>query len=135
MAKKVWARKAPRIGSAKPPQSEKESIIRACEQFITNVLKPQFLPEIKPTEFNYPIDMHGKWHNGAYRFIQRFKTDRSDSIVPEFDAPFARLEYVSPNCFNLSYHRYTGEWVCIFRAISLEEALQSIATEPFFLQC
>lgn len=36
---------------------EKAAIGAACDRFIGDVLKPKFLPEIKPTKFNYPIDI------------------------------------------------------------------------------
>ena len=74
----------------KPAEDEKAAITAACEQFIAEVLKPRFLPEIRPTPYNYPIDIFGKWHGGKYRFIQRFRSDHPDAIEPEFDAPFAR---------------------------------------------
>jgi hypothetical protein len=44
------------------------------------------------------------------------------SYEAEFEAPFARLEYVSRDCFDLSWHRHTGEWYCLFQRQSLAEA-------------
>ena len=82
----------------------------ACERFIAEVLTPRFLPEIRPTEFNYPIAIYGKWHGNKYRFITRYRSDDPRSYAPEFDAPFARLEYVNRDHFDLSWHRHTGEW-------------------------
>ena len=61
------------------------------QRFVTDVLKPRFLPEIRPTEWNYPVDILGRWHGNRYRFIQRYRSDRPDAIQPEFDASFARL--------------------------------------------
>jgi hypothetical protein len=54
------------------------------------------------------------------------------SCAPEFEAPFARLEYLSWDCFDLSWHRHTGEWLCLFARLSLSEALHRIASEPHF---
>ena len=110
----------------KPAEGEKAAITATCEQFIAEVLKPRFLPEIRPTPFNYPVEICGKWHGGKYRFIQRFRSDHPDAIEPEFDAPFARLEYIGRDRFNLSYHRHTGEWFCLYRSVSLTEALRLI---------
>jgi hypothetical protein len=57
-------------------------IIQAtCEGFIDRILKPRFLPEIRPSDFNYPIDIYGKWRGTNYRFIQRYRTGRSNPIV------------------------------------------------------
>jgi len=55
--------------------------------------------------------------------------------VAEFDAPFARLEYVSRGRFDLSWHRHTGEWICLFQHLPLAEALHRIESEPYFVPC
>ncbi len=115
-----------------PPESEKRTISKSCQAFIEQVLKPRFLPEIRPTRFNYPIEIFGKWHGGKYRFIQRFRSDREDALEPEFDSPFARLEYVSRNRFDLSYFRHTGRWWTVYRGVSLAEALSLLETEGIF---
>jgi hypothetical protein len=93
------------------------------------VLKPRFLPEIRPTEWNYPVDILGRWHGNRYRFIQRYRSDRPDAIQPEFDAPFARLDWIAPRLFNVAWHRHTGEWRILFARVTLEEALRLIETE------
>ena len=110
------------------PRLEKVAIIAACEKFIAEVLRPRFLPEIRPTAFNYPVAIDGKWLGNKYRFITRYRSDDPRSYAPEFAAPFARLEYVSRDCFDLSWHRHTGEWFCLFQRQSLAEALHLIAS-------
>jgi hypothetical protein len=62
----VWVPKRDRVP---PPEGERATIIAACDKFVAEVLKPRFLPSILPTEFNYPIDLYGKWHGGRYRFL------------------------------------------------------------------
>jgi hypothetical protein len=62
---RVWAK-------ALPPE-EKAAIAAACERFIIGVLKPKFLPEISPSQFNYPIDMAGKWRGNSYSFFVRLR--------------------------------------------------------------
>ena len=120
-------------GGHKPPEREKRAISQACEAFIENVLRPRFLPEIRPSRFNYPIDIFGKWHGGKYRFLQRFRNDHPENArAPEFDSPFARLEYVSPDRFDLSYFRHTGRWWTVYRGVSLAEALSLLETEGVF---
>ena len=122
----VWARQR---GQPKPPEAEKTAITAACARFIADVLKPRYLPRIEPTSFNYPVDIYGKWHGNKYRFIQRFRSDRPDAITPEFDAPFARLEYVGRDRFDLSYFRHTGEWYCLYQSVPLAEALKLIEND------
>ena len=132
MARRQWTYRGGRAGH-RPPESEKRAIGQACETFIEDVLKPRFLPEIRPTQFNYPVDIFGKWHGGKYRFIQRFRSDRLENALdPEFDSPFARLEYVSRDRFDLSYFRHTGQWWTVHRGVSLAEALSLLETEGIF---
>lgn len=132
MARGHWSYVGARTGKT-PPESEKRVISHACEAFIRDVLKPRFLPEIRPTQFNYPVDIFGKWHGGKYRFVQRFRCDRPESAQePEFDSPFARIEYVGRDRFDLSYFRHTGRWWTVYRRVSLAEALALLETEGIF---
>ena len=84
-----WVYVGGRSGN-KPPVGEKLAVAAACEKFIAEVLTPRFLPEIRPTEFNYPIAIYGKWFGTKYRFITLFRSNHADSVEAEFGAPFAR---------------------------------------------
>jgi hypothetical protein len=119
----------------KPSAAEKLAIAAACEKFIADVLKPRFLPAIRPTEFNYPIALSGAWHGNKYRFMIRFRSGDPHSREPEFEEPFARLEYVGRDRFDVSYQRHTGDWFCMFQGVSLAEALDLIENTPHFQPC
>jgi hypothetical protein len=119
----------------KPPPLERAATAAACEKFIAEVLKPRFLPEIRPSEFNYPICIYGKWHGGKYRFITRYRSDNPRSLQGEFEAPFARLAYLGRDRFDLSWLRHTGEWICLFWDLSLQSALHLIETDSHFQPC
>jgi hypothetical protein len=107
---KIWMYAGARADN-KPSPAKKDAITLACDRVIQDVLIPRFLPEIRPhTDFNYPIGIHGKWLGNEYRFMTRYKSDSPNRIAEGFDAPFARLEYVSPDCFDLSWHRHTGTY-------------------------
>ena len=134
MARGGWVYVGGRAGN-KPSRTEKVAITAAGEQFIADVLRPRFLPEIRPPAFNYPVAIDGKWHGNKYRFTTRYRSDDPRSSAPEFEAPFARLEYVSRDCFDLSWHRHTGEWFCLVERLSLAEALPRLESEPHFAPC
>ena len=55
-------------------EAEKASVAAACEKLIGDYLRPRFLPVIRPTEFNYPVDIFGKWRGATYRFIVRYRS-------------------------------------------------------------
>ncbi len=119
----VWAPKRVRV---LPSEAEKVKIIATCDQFVAEFLKPRFLPEIRPTEFNYPVAIFGNWHGGCYRFIERFRSDSRDAIESEFEHAFARLDYIAPDRFDVMWNRHTGQWWRLYHSVSLPEALRSI---------
>lgn len=110
-------------------EAEKAIITAACQRLIDEVLKPRFLPAIRPTQFNYPVDIRGKWHGTRYRFIQRYRSGHPENLGEEFDAPFTRLDWISPDRFDLQWHRHTGEWFRLHRGLSLTEALETIIAD------
>jgi hypothetical protein len=107
-------------------EAEKTAITIASQRFIDEFLKPRFLPVISPTEFNYPIDILGKWHGTRYRFIQRYRSGFPENLGEEFDSPFVRLDWVSRDRFDIQWHRHTGAWHCLYHSLSLAEALNTI---------
>ena len=109
--------------------TEKVVITATCQRFIDEVLKPRFLPVIRPTRFNYPIDILGKWHGNRYRFVQRYRSGQPENRGEEFDSPFTRLDWMSRDRFDIQWHRHTGAWFCLYRGLSLAKALKTIETD------
>ena len=113
---------------------EKAAIAAACERFIAGVLKPRCLPEICPTQFNYPIDITGKWRGSKYSFILRYRSGFPENAGKEFDSAFTRLDHVDEEVtetrFNVMWQRHNGQWLCLCPSATLEEALDLIETNP-----
>ena len=129
MTKKRWMKVVERPRPAKPMDAEKATIIRACEAFIHDVLKPRFLPEIRPNEFNYVVDTIGEWRAGRYRFMQRYRSDAPNRIKNEFDAPFAARRH-GPDRFDIFWMRHTGKWYPVHHGVTLDEALGLLISDP-----
>lgn len=117
------------VGPATLPPSEKSDVTAACQKLIENFFKPRFLPEIRPTTFNYPIDILGKWHGTKYRFIQRYRSGFAETLGDEVDAPFARLDWIAPDRFDIRWHRHTGEWYLLHRNLSLDKAIETLKSD------
>jgi hypothetical protein len=111
------------------PELEKASVTAACQRFIDEVLKPRCLPVIRPTPFNYPVDIYGKWRGRSYSFIQRYRSGFPDNLGEEFDSAFTRLDWVSRDRFDIQWHRHTSAWFCLYRRQSLAQALKIIETD------
>ena len=114
------------------PQAEKASVTKACERLIEELLKPRFLPAtrflpaIRPTTFNDPVDILGKWHGTRYRLIQRCRSGFPENLNEESDAPFARLDWINQDKFDIQWHRHTGEWFCVHRTLTLTLAIKTL---------
>ena len=121
-----------RKAGPKPPPVEKSAITAACEKLIAEKLKPRCMPMVRPTEFNYPVDIRGGWYGNKYRFITRYRSGFQENRGAEFDVPFARIAYVSRDCFDLAYRRHTDEWLCLHRSVSLERSLKLISLGEHF---
>ncbi|MBV8110687.1 MAG: hypothetical protein JO312_11370 [Hyphomicrobiales bacterium] len=130
MAKaKQWMRVTRAARPQPPGEAEKQVIVAACEAFISDVLKPRFLPQIRPTEWNYVIDVHGAWAAGRYRFMQRYRSGMEHNSGEEFDAPFARIDRMGPDRFDIYWMRHTGKWWRLHVGLTLAEALRILETD------
>jgi hypothetical protein len=95
---------------------------------------PRFLPEIRPTRWNYPVSLHGKWRGSKYSFITRYRSGWEDNAGEEFDSAWVRLDH-DEEClteirFHIMWHRHTGQWFPYHRSATLDEALDLIESEP-----
>ena len=107
-------------------REEKAAIAAECDRFVTQVLKPRFLPTIRPTVFNYPIDIFGNWRANKYSFIQRYRSGFPENLGEEFDN---MEECLSATRFDVMWYRHTGRWWRLHSSVTLEEALRLIETE------
>ena len=107
----------------------RRTIIAACEAFIRDVLKPRFLPEIRPTEWNYVVDIRGAWAGGRYRFKQRYRSGMEHNRGEEFDAPFARIDRMGPDRYDIYWMRHTERWWRLYTSVTLADALRILETD------
>src|SRR5450631_1268935 len=110
-------------------EAEKAAVTAACERLIDEFMKPRFLPVIRPTEFNYPVDIQGKWHGTKYCFVQRYRSGFPENLGEEFDAPFARLDWISRDQFDIQWHRHTREWFRLHRGLPLALAIETLKSD------
>ena len=127
--KKIWMLATRAARPTLPDESEKRAIVAACEAFISDVLKPRFLPHIRPTEWNYVVDIHGAWAAGRYRFMQRYRSGMAHNSGDEFDAPFARIDHMGKDCFDIYWMRHTGKWWRLHTGVTFVEALRILETD------
>lgn len=126
---KQWTTSTRAARPTLPDQAEKRMIVAACEAFIADILKPRFLPRIVPSDWNYVIDIHGAWAAGRYRFMQRYRSGMDHNRGEEFDAPFARIDRMGPDRFDVYWMRHTGKWWRLHVGVTLAQALHLLETD------
>jgi hypothetical protein len=126
---KPWTQTTRAAGPELPDDAEKQMIVAACEAFIVDILKTRFMPQVRPTEWNYVIDIHGAWAAGRYRFMQRYRSGMEYNRGEEFDAPFARIDRMVPDCFDIYWMRPTGNWWRLNTGVTFVEALRILETD------
>lgn len=101
---------------------------------IENVLKPKHVqPQPVEERFNYIIDIGTKWHRNDFYFISTYACPGPNAISPTCEEKFARMEYVGDGTFALSFMRHTGKWVALYDALSVEECMNAIQNDPWFV--
>jgi len=87
---------------------EKQAIITACEAFIRDVLLPRFLPQIRPTQWNYVIDIHGAW---AGRYVHAALPVGMDHNRGRSSTPLSRASTERPGSFRYLLDAAHGQMV------------------------
>ena len=118
----------------KVPAGVKDEVQRKADELIALVLKPRAVkPRPLDYPFNYIMNIYTSWYRHYFYFCATYCCPVPNAIAPSFESKFARMEYVGGNRFNLSFMRYTHEWIEIYRGITLDECLASIRDDSFFL--
>ncbi|NIL97983.1 MAG: hypothetical protein GTO53_09540 [Planctomycetales bacterium] len=116
------------------PDTLKADVERKAKKLVETLLKPKYIkPPPKSPEFNYIIDIWTKWHRHYFYFGATYASPGPTAISPTFESKFARLEFVGGRRFNLSYMRHTGRWFELFSRLTLDECLQRVGDDGYFL--
>jgi hypothetical protein len=113
--------------------SLKAEVETKAKDLIDNVLKPKHvLPPPAQAKFNYITDIQSKWHKNYFYFFSIYACLGPNSLNPTFESKFARMEPLGDGKFALYFMRYTGEWVGIFDALSVDECMKAIQGDEWF---
>jgi hypothetical protein len=132
-------RKAWMVGPTKQPKASlpgtlKDEVDTKARDLIENVLKPKHVqPPPSDERFNYIMDITTKWLGSTFYIISIYACPGPNAIAPTFEERFARMEYVGDSKFALSFMRHTGKWVELYAGISVDECVQAIQDDPWFM--
>lgn len=130
---KMWVYSPPKPPKPKVPDGLKAEVSARANDLVESVLKPRYV-EPKPDDhpWNYIIDIFTKWFRGYFYFCATYRCPFPDAISPTFESRFARMEYIGEAHFALAFMRHTGQWVEIYRGLTVDECLTAIRDDPFF---
>ena len=104
----VWAPKLPR--PVLPGKNERRAIIAACEALIQVVLRPAQVPAVTAAASNHLVGVTSAYGGGRCCFMRRYRSGFPGTLGQEFDAPFARVDRVGLDSFDVHWMRHTGQW-------------------------
>ncbi|MBM7073683.1 hypothetical protein JQC92_16865 [Shewanella sp. 202IG2-18] len=117
----------------KPSTAFKNKISAEAAPFIEELKLKCVLPENVNDQFNYLIDIYGRWRGRYFYFCGKYHSPGPNAISPEFETKFARLEYMGEDNFNLAYMRHTGQWFELFQEQTLEQCFAEMKNLPHFM--
>ncbi len=130
---KPWGYSPPKATTSQLQETLKREVTTKANELIETVLKPKHIqPPPENPQFNYIVDIYGKWYQRSFYFCATYCVLCPNATVPSFEAKFARIEYAGYNRFHLAFMRHTGQWVELYTGLSLDECLAAIRDDPYF---
>jgi hypothetical protein len=122
-----------KTSTASLPESLKMEVTTKANEHIETVLKPKYIPPPPENpQFNYIVDIFGKWYQKAFYFSAEYRVAGPHPIESSFDAKFARMQYAGNRRFHLSFMRHTGQWIQLYTDLTVEECIETIRDDPYF---
>src|ERR1700737_683814 len=89
-----WAMYSRKTSTASLPESLKMEVTTKANELIDTVLNPkQAPPPPENPQFNYIIDIYGKWYHKAFYLSAEYRVAGPHPIEPSFEAKLARMQY------------------------------------------
>lgn len=128
-----WAMYPRKTSTTSLPEDLKLEVTTKANELIEIVLKPKYIqPPPENPQFNYIVDIYGNWYHKAFYFNAEYRVADLHQTQPSFEAKFARMQYAGDRRCDLSYMRYTGQWIQLYKDLTVEECIEAIRDEPYF---
>lgn len=132
--RKPWDIRPTKFSASAIPEALKKQVVAKAEVLINEVLKPKYIVAPQDAQqFNYISDMTAKWFRQFFYFTSIYTCPHPDAAEPSFEQKFARMEYIGDNKFALYFMRYTGEWVGIHDSMSVDQSMDAIRDDEWFV--
>lgn len=130
---KPWGYSPRKAPTSQLQETLKREVTTKANELLETVLKPKHIqPPPENPQFNYIVDIYGKWYHRYFYFCATYCVRGPNATVPSFEAKFTRMEYAGNNRFHMAFMRHNGQWVEMYTGLSLDECLAAIRDDPFF---
>ena len=103
-------------------------------EYIDTILNPYYFSRKPFDEARRLVKIYTKWHQQHYvHFLAEFHDTRPNVIQECYSDFFARIAYMGQDRFNLAYMRHTGQWWGKYTNLSLEDCLDALKNDNFFM--
>lgn len=122
----AWIMKRPQTSALNPPLSLKAAIELKAHHFVTSELNPKYIqdpPSENQPRYTYLTRIYTKWHSRYCYFCATYPHTSPNALAPTSETKVARLEYTSPEHFNLAYQCHTGSWLELHTGLNWDECL------------
>jgi hypothetical protein len=131
-----WAMYPRQTSAASLPEALKKEVSTQANELIETVLKPKYIqPPPENSQFNYIVDIYGKWYHKAFYFCAEYHVAGPNPIEPSFEAKFARMQYAGNRRFHLLFMRHTGQWIQLYTDLTVGEYIETVRDDPYFSLC
>ncbi len=132
-SKKQWVYAPKKSAPPKVPETLKREVETKANALVESVLKPQHVqPPPEDPQFNYIEDITTKWYRSYLYFFAQYRSSGPYALDGQFDAKFARMEYIGNGLFNLAYMRHTDQWFELSTDLPLDACLAAVRDDPWF---
>ncbi len=132
--RKTWVYVPPKLAKPTVPAALQVDVEAKTRELVESVLKPLHVkPPPDDERFNYIVDIGTKWYRSYFYLFATYRSPGPTALSPSFEAKFARLEYTGANHFSLAFMRHTGQWIEVYSDLSVDQCLQAIKDDPFFI--
>jgi hypothetical protein len=126
-----WAMYPRKTSTASLPEALNMEVTIKAHELIETGLKPKYIqPPLEKPQFNYIVDIYGKWYHKAFYFCADYRVAGPNPREPSFEAKFARMQYAGNRRFQLSFMRHTGQWIQLYTDLMVDECIETIRDDP-----
>ncbi len=112
----------------------KAQVEAKVRELIDKVLKPKHVkPPRDGAKSNYLTDIMPRWYGSTLFLVSVYACPGPNAISPTFEDRFGRLKPVGGGRFDLDFMRHTGQWVPLHQGLTLDQCLEAIRDDPWFM--